>query len=271
MIDKKQLTEILYLSCVENYYLAWLKEHYDIRNLYGNQFISLKQVFYDFKFGANYESYYQVSRLQDIAEYSGITKHNYFNCQLKEAFNIIQSQNNDSLCLIKVNEKFFKTFKRFAWRADHYICVDAYLEWINQYPLSSGSFTLKQLEDCYGGCLCIYRLGDLSVEMIDNVSEALIREDFDIKDIPVTLKDLHSAIGILRITRKRLKDYYHNNKKIQSLFTYLVDYLDKLYFQIKVMELRGLGSKKISDLVSPIIDYERQISKELKNEEINKT
>lgn len=269
MINKKQITETLYLSCVENYYLAWLQEYYDVTKLYGNEFITLKQVFYDFKFGAKYESYYSVSRLQDIAEQYGITTHNYYFCDANEAIKIIQSQDNHSLCLIKVNENFFATFKRSAWREDHYICIDSKLEWMNQYPLSNGRFTFKEFGDCYAGSLCIYHLGDLSVCIEDNVTRQLMTQDFDINDIPISLGSLHSAVGILRITRKRLENYYRHNRKIQSYFQSLIDYLDNLYFQIKMLELKGLDIKSNKELVLPIINYERQISKELSYEKRN--
>ena len=52
MITKKEISETLSLSCVENYFLAWLNRYYDVTKLYGNSSISLKQAFDDFANGA---------------------------------------------------------------------------------------------------------------------------------------------------------------------------------------------------------------------------
>ena len=66
MINKKEISEALALSCVESYFLAWLGKYYDVSNLYGHSFISLKQAFDDFSHGAMYQNYCYLPRLQDI-------------------------------------------------------------------------------------------------------------------------------------------------------------------------------------------------------------
>lgn len=75
MLNKKELTEVLGLSCVEKYFLAWLKKKYDVKKLYGNSFVGISQVFDDFSHGATYENYCYIPRLQDIAEDYGIVRH----------------------------------------------------------------------------------------------------------------------------------------------------------------------------------------------------
>ena len=64
MIGKKELSEALALSCVEKYFLAWLKSEYDVSSLYGYSFVEIKRVLEDFAKGARYEDYRSVPRVQ---------------------------------------------------------------------------------------------------------------------------------------------------------------------------------------------------------------
>ena len=148
MITKKDISETLALSCVESYFLAWLKRYYDVSKLYGNSFVSLKQVFDDFSHGAMYQNYCYIPRLQDVAEEYGIVTHEYFVCSAEKALEILKKQSDTELYLIRVNTAFFTDYKRASWREDHYICVNEKLEWINQYPLSNGIFDEKNFLKC---------------------------------------------------------------------------------------------------------------------------
>ena len=134
MISKREISETLALSCVESYFLAWLKKYYDIIQLYGNSFISYNQVFKDFSAGVLYQNYCFLQRLQDVAEDYGIVTHEYYACSSQKAIEILKNRSENDLCLIRVNSAFFTDNKRAAWREDHYICVNDRLEWRNQYP-----------------------------------------------------------------------------------------------------------------------------------------
>lgn len=120
------------------YFLAWLKEYYDVKKLYGKSFVGIGQVFDDFARGAAYENYCYIPRLQDTAEEYGLVKHNFLACGANAALKALRGQTKDELCLIRVNTRFFLHQKRASWREDHYICVDKNLHWINEYPLSEG-------------------------------------------------------------------------------------------------------------------------------------
>ena len=54
---------------------------------------------------------------------------------------------------------------------------------------------------------------------------------------------------------------------IQEILNEEITYLDKLYFQIRLIELKGLGDKCLEDLIEPIIKYEKRIREALENEE----
>lgn len=266
MLSKKDLTEVLSLSCVESYYLAWLKKYFDISNLYGQYFRSVKEIMNDFSNGSIYENYYQIPKMQDIAEELGITKHRFYKCDFKETVSLITNNNSNNLCLIKVNSHFFKNYKRVPWREDHYICVYLDLNWINQYPLSSGVFTYEDLEKCFDGTLIIYELNNSKIILDENIKNKIINQDINNIKIPFVNNSFLDAVGILRITRKRLLLYFKDNLELVNLLALYINYLDKIYIQIRLLILKNEKEINYLDYLNAIIDYEKKIIEVLKNE-----
>ena len=177
MISKKDVSKALALSCVESYFLAWLKEYYAVERLYGSSFISIKKVFDDFDHGMLFENYTSVPRLQTVAEDYGIVTHEFINCSYQKAIDIIKNQPDNSLCLIRVNNSFFSKYKRTSWREDHYVCVDNQLNWINHYPLSEGVFSEEELSTIYDNAVCIYKLKDSLTVLPDKINLQKFYED----------------------------------------------------------------------------------------------
>ena len=68
MMDTEHLKNNLALTRTENYFLAWMKNFYDVSSLYGYSFVELKRVFADFLSAARYEKYGGVPSLLSIAE-----------------------------------------------------------------------------------------------------------------------------------------------------------------------------------------------------------
>lgn len=275
MINKKEISEALALSCVESYFLAWLNRYYEVSNLYSNSFISLKQAFDDFSHGAMYQNYCYLPRLQDIAEEYGVVKHEYRACSVKEALELLRNQADDDLYLIRVNTAFFTDYKRSSWREDHYICVNRNLEWINQYPLSEGTFTEERFMEVYDGAVCIYRMEDRTMTLPDYATLQYTMQDFDVQELPNSLGALESAIGVLRVSRKRLEQYYSVNAKVKALLREEITYMDKIYFDVHLRRLKEIKKEEVdkvkaySDLYQKIvyiIDIERKISGALKGE-----
>ncbi len=273
MITKKEISEVLALSCVESYFLAWLQRYYDVRRLYGESFITLKQVFDDFSHGAMYQNYCYIPRLQDVAEEYGVVKHEYHTCSAKEAISILRRQAEADLYLIRVNTAFFTNYKRSSWREDHYICVDQNLKWINQYPLSEGEFTEERFAEIYDGAICCYKLNDSSIDIPDCVKLEYCVQSFDVKALPNSLGDLESAVGILRVSRKRLEKYYESNTRVCALLHEENLCMDKIYFDIHLRALKELRkegfdrAKAYSELyekIVEIVELEKNISEALK-------
>ena len=276
MINRKEISGALALSCVESYFLAWLNRYYNVSNLYGNSFISLKQAFDDFSHGAMYQNYCYLPRLQDVAEEYGVVKHEYRPCSANEALTLLRKQADDDLYLIRVNTSFFTGYKRSSWREDHYICVNKNLEWINQYPLSEGCFTEQQFIEIYDGAICIYKINDIVLDLPDYASFQYVTQNFDIQDLPSSLGALEEAIGILRVSRKRLELYYSSKKKVKELLHEEVMCMDKIYFDIHLRRLKEMKKQEIdkekaySELYQKIVfilDIERKISETLKSEQ----
>ena len=264
MLTKKELTEVFYLSCVENYYLAWLNRYYDISKLYGTEFISLPKVFYDFSHGANYENYINNKRIQDIAEDYGITIHEYYKCNVETAIELIKILDKCSLCLIRVNNNFFNNSKRLPLREDHYICIDKDFNYINQYPLSEGTLTINQIKEYYDGIIIVYKVNDKNIIIKDSVIDEIINQNIEIKCMPNDLSSLESAIGTLRVNRKRLEQYYKNNITVSKLLNEEVRILDNLYFQCRLILLRKLKDFDIKEYIIPLIKLEFELIEELK-------
>lgn len=266
MLSKKDLTKVLSLSCVENYYLAWLKQYFDISTLYGQYFRSIKEIMSDFSNGAIYENYYQIPKIQDIAEELGVTEHHFYKCDFEEAISLITNTNSNKLCLIRVNSHFFKNYKRVPWREDHYILIDANLNWLNQYPLSSGTFTYENLEQCFDGTLIIYQLNNLMIGLKENIKSKIANQDIYSIQIPFNNNSFLNAIGILRITRKRLLEFFKDNLELFNILDLEVKYLDKIYLQIRLLNLKNEKEINYLEYLTEILFYEKKIIEVLRNE-----
>ena len=264
MLDKKEVGGALSLSCVESYFLAWLKRYYDVSRLYGHSFVEIRQVFGDFFLGATYEHYDKVSRMQDVAERYGLVQHSYNDCSSEEAMRWISKTPKDALCLIRVNSNFFKNFKRSAWREDHYICVNNKLQWINDYPLSEGCFSVEEFDEIFDNAICIYRTKNLLASFPDRCTEAIKKQDFFVQNWPNSLLAWESAVGILRVTRKRLGEYYSKMDRINTLFKAENEYLDKLYFNIHLTRLKARGNE--TELIEKYEGFQNHIEEILKIE-----
>ena len=278
VLSKKELTEALYLSCVENYFLAWLGRYYGLEKLYGASFVGLGQVFDDFSCGATYENYCAIPRLQDVAEEYGIVRHEYVACDAAAAVKIIKMQPTETLCLARVNTNFFIGYKRASWREDHYICLDGELNWINQYPLSEGRFSYERFCEVFDGAVCIYRTADLQVVPPDQISGAIAAQKFSDIRLPGRLGSIESAIGVLRVTRKRMARYYAEYEKAASLLQSETALLDEIYFMLRLKAIKEkqaeekdkalLRAKTMEALQEPlqkVFEFEKQLAEVLKS------
>lgn len=259
-IGKKELTQAPALSCIEYYFLAWLKKYYPIEKLYFNSYISAEKVFRDFLNGAKYESYTEIERIQDTAEQCGVTVHNFYRTDADTAERIICSQADDTLCLMRAGDAFFEGSKRRAWREDHYISVDKQLAWLNEYPLTEGKFDRETFRRAYGGAILLYRLKDLS-----SAPKSKITVTVDMQGNKNFLsfgeEEFEEALGILRVSRKRLEAFYAEREKIREVLHAENSFLDKVYFIVHMRRMRGtIGRDILCDMLGQIFERENKFA-----------
>ncbi|MDE7396079.1 MAG: hypothetical protein K2M95_08200 [Clostridiales bacterium] len=267
MLNKSDLANALGLSCVEKYFLAWLGGRTDVTRLYGSAFVGIMQVLDDFAHGALYQNYCYLPRLQDVAEDYGIVEHEYRSCDKDEAKAIIRAQAKNELYLVRVNAEFFTGFRRTAWREDHYICIDENLQWVNEYPLSEGVFTEEAFDRGYGGAVLLYAEKDLAAKTDDHATSGLMHQDFTRKAIPHDSGALESAVGVLRVTRKRLEKFFCETAAVEWLLHEENVKLDKLYFNLRLAQTKGRAfSDTANEEIDALIQIEKQIAEVIKNE-----
>ena len=94
----EDLTGLPFLSCVEHYFLAWLKKTEDIRPLFVGSFAEAEAVARYFAAGGTYAAYDGIERLQDLSERLGVTAH----CRSGSP-----PRGDEPLALMRVNLSFF--------------------------------------------------------------------------------------------------------------------------------------------------------------------
>lgn len=208
-MNKSDLSNALSLSCVENYFLAYSSDKFDIRQLYVKSFLPFNKVIDSFLYeNASYENY-NLERIQETSEKLGLTNHQ----MLTKA--IFQSE---SLNLIRVNKRFFDNSKLRPWRPDHYIEIEEKengYKYLNNYPLSEGILSTERFCEIYDGNCLIYHIKNkintkLYVNWFRLQYECIFNET--IRDIQVDEKNiiaLRGAFLVLKTIRKRITDWLY--------------------------------------------------------------
>ncbi len=266
MVTKRAVSDALGLSCVEYYYLSWLSQYYPVEKLFAQSFVPVKKVLNDFSSGSKYELYDGIPRVQDTAEYCGVTDHEFRTLSCEQALKYISAQGYYDLCIVRVNDAFFENSKRRAWREDHYVAVDKKLGWVNEYPLSEGTFTDDEFERVYGGATCCFFLKDLKAEPNDEVTDKIIRQDFGGINADISAEAFESALGILRVTRKRMQRFYKGNIRVAEVLSEENMLLDRLYFAacMKRIKKQQYEKKEIAVCIDRIVQKEKQAAEALK-------
>lgn len=206
-MNKGDISKVLSLSCVENYFLGYFQSKIDVRLLYTESFVSFNDVVDSFLKGiVSYENY-PLPRLQDTSEKLGLTSH-----MLKTEMQAEQGQLN----LIRVNREFFRNSKLLPLRADHYIAIEraenGYV-FLNNYPLSDGKLNDDRMAEIYDGACLIYRQEDFFdrneyIALCELQHERMAQET--IRETRIGeggLTPLRDAMLVLKTLRKRLIEW----------------------------------------------------------------
>ena len=253
-MNRESLGKVLSLSCVENYFLGYFQDRFDVGSLYVESFVPFQEVMNAFlKEHASYENYPLV-RLQETSEKLGITEHRYSET--------LRYQKN-KLNLIRVNKVFFSGSKLLPWRADHYIALekkkDGYAYW-NNYPLSEGELSETRADEIYdGACLIFQEKGEFSEHKYRKLcvlQHARIANQ-SIDEVRITeekLVNLRDALLVLKVLRKRVAAWFAfeaDNKRFDG----------DLNFQIHTEKLIQLYERILVEIQLQIVRNKSNISK----------
>ena len=264
MMDTEHLKNNLALTRTENYFLAWMKNFYDVSSLYGYSFVELKRVFADFLSAARYEKYGGVPSLLSIAEKNGIVSHRRFPapvgspCSAVTASEFIRGQKESALCLVRVNEKFFGESPR---RKSALLRVDNALRWVNGGPISAGQFTAERFEEVFGGGVDVYEAEDLNARVGEDCGNRIRRQDFFEIHPTIGLEKFSRAMRVLLTTRRRMAEYYKNQTQMAALWRRDCKIFEDLYFQSKrQLYNRTKNESELYRTINDAIRIERQIA-----------
>lgn len=243
----KDICEVHYLSCVEAYFGAWIKNFIELPLLYAESFISWNDILKSFQNpSVNYANFSLIPRIQDFAERIGIVAH-------RKEQGVPRGIKKGELVLLSVKENFFS--KQKPWRSDHYIAVERVtaksIKYLNEYPLESGELLRTEFNDKFGGNSLIYTLCSAEMDFakksdILQCAKPTNLQHFCPSELP--LQRVRDAIGVLRVSRRRTvawldwytrKNYVPNKEKIRETLLAQIKYADNSYFRLQSMIVRN--------------------------------
>ena len=273
-MNKTDIGKVLSLSCVENYFLGYFQNKFDVRLLYTESFVPFNDLIESFLNGeVSYENY-PLPRLQDVSEKLGLTSH---------TLNTEICTEKNQLSLIRVNKEFFRNSKLLPWRTDHYIMLDKAMDeytFLNNYPLSDGKLNKDELEAIYDGACLLYRTENrFDIEKYEELRklqyERIAKEA--IKDVQISegkIVLLRDAALLLKTLRSRLIKWmqYEGEKgrfDDDLSFQLLSDKLIKQYNELNVMIQLQLARKRtdihvLNEKLSQLCERERVWNREIK-------
>ncbi len=238
----KDIYSVHYLSCVEAYFGAWIKNYVPLPALYCTSFLPWDEIVSAFASGARYVDFALIPRIQELAEEAGLTLH--------EKGDLIPTYMNEhDLTLLLVNRSFFT--KQIPWREDHYIAVDKLTEskiiFLNEYPMSKAEMFLTDFQEKFGGKCLVYRVQNQDYSLLSrrgDLQREGMKKFFAFKDASsLAVLSLRDAIGILRVSRKRVLTWLewenpHCAEGLKSVLREQIRFADKSYLQVQTMIIR---------------------------------
>ena len=208
------------LSCVEYYFIAWLKRFFPVEKLYPRTIVTYAEA-ERLIMEHNYENIKKIERVQDIAEQYGILEH-----EKKQYAG--ETPQTDELVLLRVTDHYFRGRQR-PWRQDHYVVLvgvsrDTYYI-VNTYPLEIRELTKGDERWIQGDSLVFHYLGEKQVE--DSVgflkAETLLTQN-------LTLEKFRDALLLYRVSLRRLMQC-----KPGDALRQLIDYTEKIFYSCALM------------------------------------
>jgi hypothetical protein len=281
-LEKSILSNILGLSCIENYILGILRQKgIDVTRLYCRSFVSAEKLYDDvFNKDLTYENYTEIPRIHSIAKKLGVIDLQTVNTD--DTFNLndfLKSLKVNEYIMIKVSREFMMNkFKAKTWRNDHYMLVfmqDNSIRFVNTVPLSDGVLTQSELLEAYNHSyikMTVLRKmnkRDTDLCMVDfivsynvslnihNYSKTLNIDNAD------TIKTKHLLL-IYKVLVKRTIEFLRPYFNLDNLSDYILQ-LNKYIARTEYTLLRNKQSdySNIHEIVS-MINFNRYMFSEIK-------
>jgi len=262
-MNKSLLDNLYGLSCIENYFLYALSiENYAYKYLYYNSAVSLRDIADAFFVkNAQYAYFNKIPRLhREAIDNKLISMVNFDGANLD-----LYVLEKDFVCVKVIPEFIESKYRTELWRDDHYILL-SYLDnnnfkYLNDNPKDQGIISKAELRKFYGGHIIGFDIlreinDELKAEFLKLFLSALtidfISSDLVLHDI-IKARD---TLGVLRISRKRIFDYYLLYINEDFAVDYLQE-LDKQYAVLEYMRLRkNIDIHKMNDIFVAIQEYD---------------
>ncbi len=227
------VTEAPALSCVESYFIPWLKEKYPVEKLYSETIVSFCSA-EKLLSQNNFESI-ALPRIQDIAERSGIVNHE------KRKYHG-ENPKDSEMILLRVNPCYFRG-KQVAWREDHFVRLIAqskkYTYVVNEYPAEIRKMPIDA-QWLQGECLIYHINGGISSEP----SRAQLPMDcVESKGVEI-MEQLRDVLMVYRISLKRLSACYPQDAEVKKL----LEKADVMFFKSVIAAKKGFEDRVLTSL-----------------------
>lgn len=230
----ESVTEAPALSCVESYFIPWIKEKYPVEKLYSETIVSFCGA-EKLLSNNNFESI-ALPRIQDLAEQAGVVNHE------KRKFHG-ENPTDSEMILLRVNPCYF-TGKQVAWREDHFVRLIArskkYTYVVNEYPAEIRKMSIDEAQWLQGECL-IYHVND-SVPL-EHSKAQLPMGCAERKGVEI-MEQLRDVLMVYRISLKRLLACYPQDAEIKKL----LEKADAMFFKSAIAAKKGFKDRVLTSL-----------------------
>lgn len=231
------------LSCVEDYFVAWLMENrVQVPLLYCESFISTANALENLS-TQEFAYFNGFPRLQQTAQRLGLTTHQ----RLQQTPPLVCG----NLTLAQTKKEFFKGVGQLPWREDHYIrlqCMpdtgsDKQVQYINSYPLSSGVLLKEDFARVLSGNYLVYSMQSQAASGLEDAYAAQISKMATYKEnytaLP-TMKTLRDVLLVLKISRQRMTDWFAMQKGHHEISALLETHSTNLARMLVLCERRRI-------------------------------
>jgi hypothetical protein len=271
-LRKTDFNGILGFSCIENYVLAVLAKRLNHTYLYFESYVGLAEAVEEIVInGVGFADQRSIPRIHHTAAAAGV-----INCSRDKADDIQKAVCLPGHICVEVRPDWFRTrYREETWRSDHYIMISEYTasEYIiiNDLPRDEAVISLTEARSLFAGN--VFRFLVNSEEMQKHEEGFLTKFRLSLRKarleaiVPqeLTLKRFRDFLGVIKISRRRMKEFCGNYFDV-SFFDEYLDNLDRCFVSIEYMRLRNKNAvETLREMLRAIFDKDAIFMRELSN------